>query len=95
MELHIPVGVWHFESFHSNLNRLHKRLSFVLQSQAWPSCVKVLGSWFNNRQRNAVFGLWGTCTFAGGVMGTALAVIENNNNNNNNMQFFYIALYHT
>ncbi|XP_033648077.1 putative glycerol-3-phosphate transporter 2 [Asterias rubens] len=63
-------GMWH--SFY--IFALFLFINGAAQSQAWPSCVKVLGSWFNNRQRNAVFGLWGTCTFAGGVMGTALAV---------------------
>ncbi|XP_022097687.1 putative glycerol-3-phosphate transporter 2 [Acanthaster planci] len=44
------------------------------QSQAWPSCVKGLGVWYTTQHRNAIFGIWGTCTFAGGVLGTALAV---------------------
>ncbi|XP_019625469.1 PREDICTED: putative glycerol-3-phosphate transporter 5 [Branchiostoma belcheri] len=46
----------------------------VAQAQTWPCCVKALGSWYPDRQRNAIFGIWGTCTFAGGIMGTGLAV---------------------
>ncbi|XP_066283811.1 uncharacterized protein [Branchiostoma lanceolatum] len=46
----------------------------VAQAQTWPSCVKALSAWYPDRQRNAIFGIWGTCTFAGGIMGTGLAV---------------------
>ncbi|XP_072025555.1 glucose-6-phosphate exchanger SLC37A2-like [Amphiura filiformis] len=44
------------------------------QSQAWPSCVKAIGKWFSQAERTSIFGIWGTCTFGGGVMGTMLAV---------------------
>ncbi|XP_078597171.1 glucose-6-phosphate exchanger SLC37A2-like isoform X2 [Branchiostoma floridae x Branchiostoma japonicum] len=46
----------------------------VAQAQTWPCCVKALGAWYPDRQRNAIFGIWGTCTFAGGIIGTGLAV---------------------
>ncbi|XP_038067520.1 putative glycerol-3-phosphate transporter 2 isoform X2 [Patiria miniata] len=63
-------GLWH--SFY-----IYAVLLFIngaAQSQAWPSCVKGLGAWYTTQHRNAIFGIWGTCTFAGGVLGTALAV---------------------
>lgn len=44
------------------------------QSLAWPSCVKALGDWFTSDQLSILFGPWGTCTFAGGVLGSAVAV---------------------
>nr|XP_006825125.1 PREDICTED: sugar phosphate exchanger 2-like [Saccoglossus kowalevskii] len=44
------------------------------QSQIWPSCIKGLGEWFSGQQLNTILGTWGTCVFAGGVMGTSLAV---------------------
>ncbi|XP_077985117.1 uncharacterized protein LOC144439755 [Glandiceps talaboti] len=44
------------------------------QSQAWPNCVKGLGFWFREEQRSTLFGIWGTCVFAGGIFGTVLAV---------------------
>lgn len=47
---------------------------FWFQALCWPSCSKVLNSWFTGDQRNSVFGLIGTSAFAGGVMGTTLAV---------------------
>lgn len=44
------------------------------QALCWPSCTKVLSSWFSGASRNVVFGLFGTCAFAGGIAGTVLAV---------------------
>lgn len=49
------------------------------QAQCWPNCVKILGEWFPDRVRNSVFGIFGTCAFGGGIMGTALAVILQTN----------------
>ncbi|EDO48752.1 predicted protein, partial [Nematostella vectensis] len=40
---------------------------------AWPNCVKTLGMWFNDQQRTTIFGFFGTCTFGGGILGSALA----------------------
>ncbi|XP_054751908.1 uncharacterized protein LOC129257572 [Lytechinus pictus] len=53
---------------------LHLFINGAAQSQAWPSCTKILGQCFNTQQRNSLFGIWGTCTFAGGIFGTAVAV---------------------
>jgi hypothetical protein len=36
--------------------------------------MKSLGAWFPDNVRNSVFGMFGTCAFAGGIGGTALAV---------------------
>lgn len=36
--------------------------------------MKALGSWYPDKVRNSVFGMFGTCAFAGGIIGTALAV---------------------
>ncbi|XP_025108745.1 putative glycerol-3-phosphate transporter 5 isoform X1 [Pomacea canaliculata] len=44
------------------------------QAQCWPNCTKVLLSWFSDEVRNSIFGMFGTCAFAGGVIGTMLAV---------------------
>ncbi|CAI9720523.1 glucose-6-phosphate exchanger SLC37A2-like [Octopus vulgaris] len=49
-------------------------LNGTAQAQCWPNCVKVLGEWFPERIRNSVFGMFGTCAFGGGIIGTALAV---------------------
>jgi len=45
-----------------------------IQSTAWPNCVKSLTNWFSDQQRTTVFGLFGTSSFAGGILGTAMAV---------------------
>lgn len=44
------------------------------QSTAWPNAVKSLTGWFTNQQRMTIFGLFGTSSFAGGILGTAMAV---------------------
>lgn len=44
------------------------------QAQCWPNCIKCLGSWYPDSVRNSMFGMFGTCAFAGGIMGTSLAV---------------------
>ena len=44
------------------------------QAQCWPNCMKTLGSWYPDKVRNSVFGIFGTCAFVGGIVGTALAV---------------------
>jgi len=44
------------------------------QSQCWANCTKVLLSWFSDAVKNSVFGMFGTCCFAGGIGGTMLAV---------------------
>ncbi|XP_050411594.1 uncharacterized protein LOC126826657 isoform X2 [Patella vulgata] len=49
------------------------------QSQCWPNCSKILLSWFADRVRNSVFGMFGTCAFGGGIIGTFLAVILQTN----------------
>ena len=45
-----------------------------LQAQCWPNVMKALGAWYPDRVRNTVFGMFGTCAFAGGIIGTAVAV---------------------
>lgn len=49
-------------------------LNGTAQAQCWPNCMKTLGSWYPDKVRNSVFGIFGTCAFAGGIIGTALAV---------------------
>lgn len=49
-------------------------LNGTFQATAWPNCVKCLSSWYSDAHRASIFGLWGTCTFAGGIIGTSLAV---------------------
>lgn len=49
-------------------------LNGTFQATAWPNCVKCLSSWYSDERRASIFGLWGTCTFAGGILGTSLAV---------------------
>jgi len=44
------------------------------QATLWPNCVKSLSAWYSSEKLATIFGLWGTCIFAGGIMGTALAV---------------------
>jgi len=44
------------------------------QATCWPNCVRALSSWYTVEQKATIFGMWGTCTFAGGLLGTALAV---------------------
>lgn len=46
----------------------------LIQSTAWPNCVKSLTNWFSDQQRTTVFGLFGTSSFVGGILGTAMAV---------------------
>ena len=48
--------------------------SGTFQATAWPNCVKALSSWYSDERRASIFGLWGTCIFAGGLMGTSLTV---------------------
>ncbi|XP_028397736.1 sugar phosphate exchanger 3-like isoform X2 [Dendronephthya gigantea] len=49
-------------------------LNGTFQAVAWPNCVKALSSWYSDEHRASIFGLWGTCIFAGGIMGTSLTV---------------------
>jgi len=46
----------------------------VGQASLWPNCVKSLSAWYSSAKLATIFGLWGTCMFAGGIMGTGLAV---------------------
>jgi sugar phosphate permease len=46
----------------------------IFQSLCWAAANKGLGAWVTDSQRNFVLGLFGTCPFAGGILGTALAV---------------------
>jgi len=49
-------------------------LNGAFQSLCWAAANKGLGAWVTDIQRNFVFGLFGTCPFAGGIIGTAMAV---------------------
>lgn len=44
------------------------------QGLCWPNVCKILGSWYPDKSRNSIFGIFGTCAFAGGMIGTILAV---------------------
>ena len=44
------------------------------QASLWPNCVKSLSDWYDSGNLATIFGLWGTCMFTGGIIGTALAV---------------------
>lgn len=46
----------------------------LAQAQCWPNCSKTIEAWFPDEIRNTIFGIYGTCAFAGGIAGTALAV---------------------
>jgi hypothetical protein len=48
--------------------------TFFSKSLCWAAANKGLGAWVTDAQRNFIFGLFGTCPFAGGILGTALAV---------------------
>lgn len=49
-------------------------LNGTAQAQCWPNCMKSIGAWYPDKVRNSVFGMFGTCAFAGGILGTAIAV---------------------
>ena len=44
-----------------------------LLAPCWPAVTASLSSWFPDKQLNSVFGFANTATFAGGLVGTALA----------------------
>ncbi|XP_028397737.1 putative glycerol-3-phosphate transporter 5 [Dendronephthya gigantea] len=66
----ITFGYWQ----HVLMLSLLLFLNGTFQANAWPNCVKCLSSWYSDEHRASIFGLWGTCTFAGGIIGTSLAV---------------------
>ncbi|KAK6993986.1 glycerol-3-phosphate transporter 5 [Biomphalaria glabrata] len=49
-------------------------LNGTAQSQCWPNCTKGLLCWFSDAVKNSMFGMFGTCAFAGGIVGTMLSV---------------------
>ncbi|XP_041347592.1 putative glycerol-3-phosphate transporter 5 isoform X2 [Gigantopelta aegis] len=49
-------------------------LTGAAQAHCWPNCTKALLSWFPDKVRNSVFGMFGTCAFSGGILGTIIAV---------------------
>ncbi|KAH9492980.1 hypothetical protein Btru_022814 [Bulinus truncatus] len=49
-------------------------LSALSMSQCWPNCTKGLLCWFSDSVRNSMFGMFGTCAFAGGIIGTMISV---------------------
>eukprot|EP00111_Clytia_hemisphaerica_P010948 TCONS_00032108-protein len=46
----------------------------AFQALLWGNCIKALSGWYLPSQKTTMFGLWGTCTFSGGILGTSLAV---------------------
>ncbi|KAF6039041.1 hypothetical protein EB796_002658 [Bugula neritina] len=66
----ISFGMWS----HAGILCALLFLNGLSQSLCWPNCTKVLSSWFTEQQKNTVFGFFGTCAFAGGIIGTGLAV---------------------
>ncbi|XP_005098766.1 putative glycerol-3-phosphate transporter 5 [Aplysia californica] len=63
-------------------------LNGTAQSQCWPNCTKGLLCWFSDSVRNSVFGMFGTCAFAGGIMGTMIAVYVQANQGWQNVYFW-------
>ncbi|RUS90660.1 hypothetical protein EGW08_001560, partial [Elysia chlorotica] len=49
-------------------------LNGTAQSQCWPNVTKGVLGWFSDSVRNSMFGMFGTCAFAGGIIGTMIAV---------------------
>lgn len=49
-------------------------LNGAFQSLCWPAANKGLGAWVSDKERNTIFGYFGTCPFFGGIIGTAFAV---------------------
>ena len=49
-------------------------ISGTAQATLWPNCVKCLSEWFEKDQIATVFGILGSLIFAGGILGTVLAV---------------------
>ena len=48
-------------------------LNGLFQSSGWPGTVKAMGSWFTQKERGTVMGVWSTCYQAGGLVATAVA----------------------
>ncbi|XP_068202093.1 glucose-6-phosphate exchanger SLC37A2-like [Palaemon carinicauda] len=44
------------------------------QSLLWPAACSLLSKWYSDDSRNSIFGIFGTCCFAGGLAATGLAV---------------------
>ena len=53
-------------------------VSGAAQATLWPNCVKHLSDWFVKDQLATVFGILGSVIFAGGILGTVLAVYLQN-----------------
>ena len=49
-------------------------LNGCFQSLCWPASNKGLSAWVSDAERSTVFGYFGTCPFAGGIIGTYFAV---------------------
>jgi OPA family glycerol-3-phosphate transporter-like MFS transporter 3 len=48
-------------------------LNGFVQSVGWPSNVKIMGNWFGQGHRGAVFGFWASCVSVGNILGSLLA----------------------
>ncbi|XP_014663690.1 PREDICTED: sugar phosphate exchanger 3-like isoform X2 [Priapulus caudatus] len=66
----VSFGYWN----HLRMFLMLLVINGIGQSQCWPNFIKIIGLWFTNSNRNTVFGIYGTCAFAGGIAGTSLAV---------------------
>lgn len=53
-------------------------VSGASQALCWPASCAMLSRWFSDAARNTVFGLFGTCCFVFGMVGTTLAVYLQN-----------------
>ncbi|CAD5124449.1 DgyrCDS12731 [Dimorphilus gyrociliatus] len=66
----ITFGNW--SSFYILVTLLF--INGAAQAHCWPNCGKILGTWFSDKSRNSIFGLFGASAFVGGIVGTTLAV---------------------
>jgi OPA family sugar phosphate sensor protein UhpC-like MFS transporter len=46
------------------------------QGCGWSACLKVLGSWFERKERGTVMAWWGTCYVLGGFLATVFATFS-------------------
>jgi sugar phosphate permease len=46
------------------------------QGCGWSACLKVLGAWFERRERGTVLAWWGTCYVLGGFLATVFATFS-------------------
>lgn len=44
-------------------------LNGLFQSTGWPTTVAIMGNWFGKSSRGLIFGVWGSCTSVGNIVG--------------------------